>query len=376
MDKYVGPSTRSARVHQVLSDRHSDIRARLAFAGLSVLAVIASGSLGYYVMGAGAWSVLDCVYMVLVTITTVGYSEVLPVHETPGGRLFTIGLLVFGVGVSVYFLSALTAFIVEGDLGEALWRRKMQKALDALDGHLIVCGAGVTGRSVIEELLTSDGMIVVIERDEAHLELLARRVEQLESEGALVGARARLIPLVGDATEDAVLLEAGLDRARGIIATLQNDRDNLYVTVTARQLAPRSLRVISRAFNELAAKKLLGAGANAVVSPNAIGGRRMAHELLRPTVVGFMEMIVRGREESLGIEQIVLPKGTPLDGKTLARSGIRQATNVLVLSAVEADQDRSLFNPPPDLKLTAGMTLVVLGERADIERLVEYVAPR
>lgn len=365
-----------ARIHHPSHRVRTDIYGRLVFAGFSVLAVVAGGTFGYYAIGGGDWALLDCLYMVLVTVTTVGYSEVLPVHDVLGGRAFTIALLGFGVGVSIYFMSTLTAFIVEGDLGEAIWRRKMHRNLNRLDDHYIVCGAGVTGRSVIEELLEGGQTVVVIELDVDHLETLSRRVEQLESEGVLSDAEHRLIKLRGDATEDAVLLEAGLEHARGIVATLQNDRDNLFVTVTARQYdrqhGGQPLRIISRAFNELAGRKLLGAGADAVVSPNAIGGRRMAHELLRPTVVGFMEMIVRDREHNLGIEQIVIQPGSRLHGTTLATSGIRAATNALVLSLVDTEGGYQ-FNPLPEIELTAGMTLVVMGEHADIVRLVTYV---
>ncbi|MCA9541757.1 MAG: potassium channel protein [Myxococcales bacterium] len=336
------------------------VRHRLFFAGFSVFAVVTTGIIGYYIIGNGRWSLVDCAYMVAITITTVGYGEILPVNEVENGRLFTIALLTSGMGVSIYFLSAMTAFIVEGDLREAIWRRRVQKKLLTLSGHQIVCGAGETGSSVIEELVAAGHAVVVVERDQEHLDRLFRRLGD------------RCYAVHGDATEDAVLLECGVERAAGIVATLHTDRDNLFVTVTARQINQR-LRIVSRAVDERAGQKLLRAGADAIVSPNQIGGKRMAHELLRPGVVGFIDLIVRDSERSLTVEQVKLPQGTPLDGRTLAESRIRQAANVLVLSVLHGGGSKHTFNPPSDLVLRAGMTLMVLGDTDAIERLRAHV---
>ncbi len=297
--------------------------------------------------------------MVLITITTVGYAEILPVAQADGGRLFSMALLISGIGVSVYFLSALTAFVVEGDLGEVLWRRKMHKRLSKLRDHYIVCGVGQTGRHVVEELLLAGRQVVVIEREQKHLERLTA------SHGD------RFLGVVGDATEDGVLKDAGVEHAVGLVTTLQLDQDNLFVALSARQLCP-TLRIVSRANADRSASKLRQAGADSVISPTHIGGRRMAHELLRPNVVGFLDFISRDVERNLGIEEVPIGAGSPLVGVRLSDSKIREVSSALVLAVVEGDTQT--YNPPADFGFEQGMTLIVLGEREQLERLNRYVS--
>ncbi len=353
----------AGRIYAALRDESLSIFRRLAFSSGALATVIGFGVFGYWSLGNGTWSLFECLYMVLITITTVGYNETLPVSLTPNGRLFTLVLLVTGFGVVLYFFTTLATFILDGELGHTLWRRRMRKALDRLSDHYIICGAGETGRSVAEELLAEGRQVVVLERDAEHLDYLARRV-----------GSDRFIGLMGDATEDELLIEAGLHRAKGIIATLHSDRDNLFVVVTARQLAGKSVRIVSRAIDDRARAKLERAGANAIVSPNHIGGRRMAHELLRPNVVGFIDLIVRDSDRTLSVEECLLPVHTPVHGRTLAKSGIRQVSQVLVLSVLLADGKRYEFNPAPDFVLESGMTLIVLGEPESIARLYAHVS--
>lgn len=334
---------------------------RLIFAGFSVLAVMAFGVVGYYLIGDRQWSLVDCAYMVLITVTPVGYGEVLPIAEVPYGRAFTMALLASGMGVSIYFLSSMTAFIIEGDLRKALWRRRVRRSLGEMRDHVIVCGAGETGGSVVEELLQSGRGVVVIEQDPAHIDRLTRRVGDT------------FIALEGDATDDALLIEAGIERAHGIVATLHTDRDNLFVTVTARQLRG-DLRIVSRAADQPTGRKLLRAGADAVVSPNQIGSRRMAQELLRPGVVGFIDLMIRHAKRTMTVEEIRIAPGSALDLVTLRDARIREISDTLVLSVLDADRYR--FNPPADLMLKAGMTLFVLGEEAGITALKAHATTR
>ncbi|MFN3198102.1 MAG: potassium channel family protein [Bradymonadia bacterium] len=339
----------------------SAVRRRLVVAGLSVVGVIVMGIAGYYALGQGRWSVLQCAYMVLITITTVGYGETLPVSESPIAQIFTIVLLISGMGVSFYFLSALTAFIIEGDLREALWRRRMLRKLRDLEGHYIVCGAGETGRHVSEEIVRAGSQLVVIEHDQDRLDRLS----------ALLGDD--FIALKGDATADEVLLEARVEHAAGLVSSLQTDRDNLFVSLTARALNP-GLRIVSRGIEEQATAKLHRAGADSVISPNAIGGRRMAHELMTPDLVGFLDLIARDAGEDLEIRQVTLPPRSPVVGRTLADSGIRAASNALVLATIDEGGQDYTYNPSPSVELKAGMRLLVMGMHGSLEDLAQYIA--
>lgn len=348
---------RAGRFHYVQERDEGAVRRRLVFAGASVLSVVLLGTLGFHFVGRGAWPWRDCAYMVLITITTVGYAEVVPLDRVAYGREMAMLVMLGGMSVSFYFLSSLTAFIIEGDLREALWRRKMHKRLAKLKGHFVVCGAGRTGATVIEELLREGREVVVIERREEALS----HVSRLHGE--------RLIAIAGDATDDGVLEEAGVARAGGLVTTMELDQDNLFVALSARELNP-ALRIVSRA-TERATDKLLKAGANVVINPTHIGGRRMAHELVRPNVVGFLDFMARDLERSLNIEEIAIPLGSPLAGRKLSESTIREESNALVLAVVH--QGVQTYNPPPSFALEAGMTLIVLGEREPIERLTRFV---
>lgn len=338
------------------------VRRRVLQAGIALLVVFGLGVLGYWLIGGGEWRLRDCAYMVLITITTVGYSEVLPIQDNEAGRLFTMVLLVFGMGVSLYFLSALTAFIVEGDLREALWRRRMSNRLSKLKEHYLLCGAGQTGRQVAAELLRAGHELVVIERDQATMSRITDRHGD------------RIIALLGDATDDDVLRDAGVEQAAGIFATLENDQDNLYVALSARQLNP-DLRIVSRGNDERSAVKLRQAGADSVISPARIGGRRMAHEMLRPHVVGFLDIAGRQPDQArnLCIEEVLVPEGSPLVGRKLAKSNIRQVSNALVLAVIKPNGGDTVYNPPPDFAFDEGMTIIVLGERDEVALLNQFV---
>lgn len=235
----------------------------------------------------------------------------------------------------------------------------MRKTLDQLSGHVIVCGAGGTGRNVIEELLQSGIDVVIIDLDGEQLDALYR---QLGTEP---------VSIEGDATEDIVLLNAGIERALGVITSLQTDHDNLFVVVTARQLNP-SIRIVSRAVQERSRKKLLRAGADAIVSPNLIGGRRMAHEMVHPKVVGFVDLLMRDNEGALlRVDECRIGAGSDLDGVSLAKSPIR-ACGVLILSIIAPDAETHVFNPPADTQLVQGMTLIAMGTREALGALHKY----
>ena len=334
------------------------LQARL-FAGFAVLAlVLAAGTVGYYLLGDGMWRPFDCFYMTLITITTVGYGETLEhMDKVEYARGLTVVLLVFGTGTVVYFASTLTALIIEGDIRRALRRTRMRKQILKLENHVIVCGAGSTGSHSIEELIEYAIPTVAIDTDQLKLEHLAECFP------------SKLFKyIVGDATDDEVLAEANLREARGVVAALHSDKDNLFVMVSARQENPKA-RIVARDSELQILDKLRKAGADTVVSPNYIGGLRMVSELLRPQVVKFLDEMRRDKAR-VRIEEVDIPDRSPLAGKTLGTSGIRsQVSDILVLAVQTGGKDGYRYNPGAEFVLGAGMTLVVLGPLTEVEQL-------
>ncbi|MBW2277405.1 MAG: TrkA family potassium uptake protein, partial [Deltaproteobacteria bacterium] len=234
----------------------------------------------------------------------------------------------------------------------------MQKTIDQLSDHVIVCGVGVTGARVVRELVETKTPFVMIDID--HDKVVHVRDLHLETYGN--------IPYInGDATQDRVLLQAGVERASGVVAALRGDKDNLYLILSARQINP-ALRIVARAMEKDAPPKMLRAGADRVVAPNLLGGMRIASEMIRPDVVEFLDVMLRDREQNTRIEQVTLPEGSPLVGCKLADTKIRKNTDVLVIALREND-GAFTYNPGPETVLTAGSTLVVLGARDSVIKL-------
>ena len=328
---------------------------RLRHALSLMLLVVLAGAAGYHVLGAGRWSWGDCLYMTVITLATVGYSEVLDgLAQVDFGRGWTVLLILFGSGSLLYFLSTATAMLVEGDLGGFLERRRMQREIDALNGHVIVCGAGTTGIHVLEELTRSKTPFVVIDVDAARLERLTRE----EFPG--------LHSLVGDAAEDAVLERAGIERARGVVSALSDDRSNLFVTVTSRALNPK-LRIVAKAVEHATVPKLRRAGADAVLTPNQIGALRLVGEMLRPRVVSFLDSTLRERDASLRIEEVVVTEDSPLAGRTLGELAALRGPEIGVIALQEPD-GRFRLNPPASERLVPGCALIVLGHETELAR--------
>ncbi len=335
-----------------------ELRTRLA-AGFAVLALtLATGTVGYYLLGDGMWKPFECFYMTIITITTVGYGETLAdMDKVEHARGLTVVLLVFGTGTVVYFASTLTAMIIEGDLRRALRRTRMRKQILKLSDHVIVCGAGSTGSHSIEELIEYQIPTVAIDTDRPRLEHLAE-----------IYPPSLFKYIVGDATDDDVLAEANLPEARGVVAALHSDKDNLFVVVSARQENPKA-RIVARGSELQILEKLKKAGADTVVSPNYIGGLRMVSELLRPQVVKFLDEMRRDKAK-VRIEEVDVPDGSPLHGKTLVKSAIRtEVADVLVLAVQVRGKEGYRYNPGADFLLEGGMTLVVLGPLAQVEQL-------
>jgi voltage-gated potassium channel len=329
---------------------------RLAIAAALLLSLVLAGSAGYYVLGTGRWTFGECVYMTVITLSTVGFGELARMGEVPGARALTMVLIVGGIGTLAYVQANVTALLVEGAIGQALRRNRMRKKIEALSSHIVVAGSGATGKHVIEELIATQTPFVVIERNHEHIQ----RISQTMMNGEMLFVH-------GDATEDHALVEAGIERAAGIVAALTHDKDNLFVTLSARSLNPNA-RIVSKVTEDESAPKMLKAGATAVVSPTQIGGRRMASELIRPEVNEFLDQMLRDKDKSLRLEEVVIPKTSPYIGHALRDAPIRRETNLLVI-AVRQPTREFVYNPEPDFVLEAGMTLVVMGAADGVKKL-------
>jgi voltage-gated potassium channel len=325
---------------------------RLRVAVLFLAAVVITGIAGYRFLEGYTW--LEAFYMTIITISTVGFGYIRPL--SPAGMIFTIGLLFAGLGVVLYTAGTVTAKIVEGEFQQFFGRRRMEKQIDALTNHYLVCGYGRIGEVICRELASKPVPFVVIELEE-------ERVRKVEDAGYLL--------LKGDATDEKVLLVAGVIRAKGLFATMPVDADNVFMVLTAKDLNP-SIFVVARAETERSEKTLTHAGADKVISPYAMGGHRMAQAALRPAVVDIIELATHYQSLELQLEEIVVPMGSPCEGVTLRDSGLRQEPGVIVV-AIKRALGGMVFNPSADEKIEAGDSLVALGEVARLKGLERRV---
>jgi voltage-gated potassium channel len=339
--------------------KHADARAallaRILLPALILAVVIGVGTVGYHGLGHGRWRWDECLYMTFITLSTVGSSELDGMKDVEWVRAWTVTLIVFGSGTLVYFVSTITAIVLEGDLTDVLRRNRMQRTIDALTDHFVVCGLGTTGRHVVGELVVAGTPFVVIEQDADRVKAVA---EELGRDVLFV---------IGDATHDAVLDDAGIRRAAGFAATLPDDRDNLFVTISARSLNER-LRIVAKADDRETEAKLRRAGANSVVLPAFIGGMRIASELVRPTVVQFLDEMLRDRERNYRIEEVEIPAGSKFVGQTLGAAKLRSIADISVLSIRPAG-GRYEHNPTGETALVGGSSLVVLGRVDEVQKL-------
>lgn len=317
------------------------------------IGLVALGALGYiFIEG---WPVFDALYMSVITLTTVGYLEVHPL--SPAGRLFTMLFLLGGVFTLFFTASEAVRAVVSGEVRTILGRQRMQKSLQELKGHFVVCGYGRMGQFVCQEFSDLGLPFVVVERN-----------------GALLRdfSRPHGIPLDGDATQDGVLRQAGVERARGLVTAAASDADNVYITMSARFLNDK-LFIVARAEEEGAEQKLLRAGANKVVSPYAIGGQRVAQAVLRPNVMDFLELATRSQHLELQIEETAVAAKSPLAGKSLDESRIRRDLGIIVV-AIKKPDGTMTFNPEGTAVLDAGDLLITLGGRQQLDRLERIAA--
>ncbi|NNF27430.1 MAG: potassium channel protein [Gemmatimonadetes bacterium] len=316
-----------------------------------------AGALGY--MAVEGWSLGDSFYMTIITLTAVGYQEVHPL--TPGGRALTSVLLFGGISGMGLWFAIVTAFVVRLDLRDVLRRRRMTKKLAHLKDHVIVCGGGRTGRQVLAELSEARAPFVVIEIDEDIVD-------------GLRAAHPDAPVIHGDATQDRVLKEAGIERAAGLLSCLEEDTDNLFVCLSARTLCP-DLTVVARAYDEEAMAKMYRTGADHVISPNVTGAIQMASVLVRPSVVSFLDVATRAPHLSLRLEQTAVGESSPVAGRTLSEARIPQHTGLIVIAVRRGEgHDGFVFNPMGSTLLEPGNELIVLGTTEQVESLKAFVA--
>jgi voltage-gated potassium channel len=316
-----------------------------------LLAILFLGSLGFvWIEG---WSFFDGLYMTGITLTTVGFGEVHPLSKV--GRAYTLVLLLAGMGVMLYIVTSLARVVVEGEIRQALGKRKLLTRIKKLKGHYIICGFGRIGEIIARQLKEKGIPLVVVENNPDH-------VSRLEESGYSF--------VVGDATREEVLQEAGIERASGLVAVVHSDADNVYITLTARSLKP-DLYIVARAEERGAEQKLKRAGADKVESPYEIGGRKMAYAILRPTVTTFIELAM-AEGVDLSMEEVAVEPTSPLIGLALKDSGIRRDLDLIVV-AIKRASGEMLYNPTPDTQIQGEDTLVVLGMRQNLEAMEKLV---
>lgn len=329
-----------------------DIRNRLFLILIAIFIVVMIGSNGYFLLFRGEQRFMECMYMTIISLTGVGYGEIIPVTGNLSAEIFTMILITFGMGIIFYGISTLTVLMVEGELSGILRQKRMEKKIRKLNNHYIVCGGGETGRPLIEELIKNTETVVLIEQD--------------QDKAVQCQAISELLYVAGDATLDHHLAAAGIEKAAGIATCLPSDKDNLYITMTARMMNP-TIRIVSRMTDFNLEPKLRKAGADCVVSPNAIGALRMASEMIRPTVVNFLDHMLRSQKGALRIHEIAIPRHSGMVGKRIIESGIKDKYNLLILGSKVEDRDID-FNPSPDYKIEKNSIIIVMGEMADIQR--------
>ncbi|EWT02358.1 potassium channel protein [Intrasporangium oryzae NRRL B-24470] len=322
---------------------------RIGFAVLALGAVMVVGAIGYVVLG---FTPLEAMYQTVTTVATVGFREVRPL--TTAGQVFTMVLILLGVGVVLYNLGVIVEALTEGHLRAHLERRHMDRSIAALRGHIIICGYGRVGRAAAAQLIATGNDVVVIDSDESRL----------------VGLTTP--HLQGNALDDATLRAAGIAQARALIVALDTDTDTVYVTLSARALRP-DLVIISRARTVDAKEKMVLAGATRAVNPQLIGGRRMASFALHRDVAEFLDVVMHDEDIDYRIDQIRIPEGSSVSGRAIGELDLFQRSGAQVLGLRLPDRGRFVANPPPDTVLSAGMTVIALGDSAQISTLSGFL---
>lgn len=332
--------------------------ARAVFAVMLVITLFVTGVLGFRIIE--GWSLQESVYMTLITLTTVGYQEVQPLSYA--GRQFVIFFLIFGLATVGYSISTIVSYVFEGQVVETMRQRRLARELRRMRDHYIICGYGDIGHVIVEEMNRYGGNFVVVDRD---------------TERFAHDERSRnLVHVTGDASEESVLEEAGIAHARGLMAVLPQDQDNVFVVLTARQMNPK-LTIVAKAADDRTARKLSKAGANRVISPAQIAGRRLTASLVRPSVVNFLDVVSDSGDVSLRLEEFAIKEDSPAAGHTLRELNIGQHTGAIVLSILDGDganrcSPSGMLNVS-SLSLRSGDKLLALGNDEQLKELARFL---
>lgn len=325
---------------------------KIRYAVSLLLTTIGISTLGYHFIE--GMSLFDSFYMTIITISTVGFEELMPLSVS--GRVLTLFVIATGISLAGYTLGTILRMFIEGELRKSFGRRKVEKKIAHLKQHYIICGYGRIGKLIVQELAAHGKDFVVIENDPA-------AVEELEAE--------RYLFLPYDATSDETLLDAGIEHARGIVTAVRSDADNVFITLTARGLN-QDIFILARASEETSEIKLKRAGATRVVSPYMIGGKRMAQVLIKPTVVDFIDIAIQESNMGLRMEEAIVRKGSKLIGKNLIESNLRKDFGVIIV-LIKKFSGEMIFNPLPAEILEERDVIVVLGKKEDMERMTEAI---
>jgi voltage-gated potassium channel len=338
-----------------------ELRRRIIFAMLLLVVVTSLSVLGYRLLGGPSVTFLQALYMAVITLAGVGYGEFVDTSHSAVLRLFNIFVVLFGVMITAYVFSSVTAFLVEGDYSDVFRRRKMLKKIQQLRNHYIVCGLGDTGRHAIDELQKTGSAYVVIENHDENI----KRLQEHNAE-----TYKNLLYIIGDATDEEVLEQAGVANAAGLLTTLAQDKENLVITVLVRQKNP-NIRIVSRCTDLKFSERMQKAGADSVVSPNRIGGLRLASEILRPHVVSFLDLMLKEQSRTLRIEDVVIPDDSPWSGKPLGQLDLRSRYNLLPMAIKNTGggtEQNFWVNPPDTIVVKGGIVIIVMGDVVDIKR--------
>ncbi len=320
-----------------------------------LLLLVIFSTVGIHVIEGWPW--IDCLWHTVITISTVGYHLVHPLSHA--GEIFTMIVIVVAFGVFVYGASTVAGMIFEGDIQKILTAKRIEKMVSKLKNHTIVCGLGRTGQAAIKELWKENVPFVVVEKDEGRIEEAKERYPNL-------------IYIHGDATQDETLLKAGIKSASNLIVATADDADNLFITLSAKNLNPR-IRIVTRANREENVIKLKRAGATEVILPNVIGGLRMASLAIRPSVVSFLDIVTHHGEIDLRLEEVRVPKGSPFHGKLLKDLDIPRKTGVIVIG-VRREDGSFILNPTSTTMVLEGDSLIIIGTKDQAEKLKRLVS--